>query len=115
MSYSMARDRESAETKDLSLRRARDSLSRVRAHDFRVESNRMCGEMNRDRHGKRWKLPANRSRGCSGGALRLELDLGRATVDEEFDAIDETGIARGKKEGDGRDLFGSSHLAAGDL
>ena len=43
-----------------------------------------------------------------------DLDLGRAAVDEEFDAVDEAGIARGEEERDGRDLFGASHFAARD-
>ena len=43
------------------------------------------------------------------------LDLSGTTVYEEFDSIDEAGIARGEEQGDGRDLLWASHLAAWDL
>ena len=45
----------------------------------------------------------------------LLLNLGGSTVNEEFDPVDEAGIIGGKEEGDGRDLFRASHLAAWNL
>jgi hypothetical protein len=45
----------------------------------------------------------------------LRLNLGGTTVDEELDAVDEAGIARGEEESDRRDLLRASHLAAGYL
>src|SRR5271155_687149 len=45
----------------------------------------------------------------------LRLDLGGTAVHEEFDAVDETGIAGGEEEGNGRDLLRASDLAAWDL
>src|SRR5437667_6271322 len=45
----------------------------------------------------------------------LRLDLGGTAVHEELDAVDETRIAGGKEEGDGRDLLRTSHFAARDL
>ena len=43
------------------------------------------------------------------------LNLGRTAVHEELDPVDETGIAGGEEEGDGRDLLRASHFAAWDL
>ena len=45
----------------------------------------------------------------------LQLDLSGTTVDEEFDAVDEAGIAGGEEKSDRRDLLRASHLAAWDL
>ena len=45
----------------------------------------------------------------------LHLDLSGTTVDEEFDSVDEAGIAGGEEEGDGRDLLRASQFAAWDL
>ena len=45
----------------------------------------------------------------------LQLDLSGTTVDEQFDAIDEAGIAGGEEKSDRRDLLRASHLAARDL
>ena len=45
----------------------------------------------------------------------LQLDLSGPTVYEEFDAIDEAGIARGEEQGHGRDLLRPPHRAAWDL
>ena len=42
------------------------------------------------------------------------LDLGSAAVDEELDAVDEAGVARGEEESDGCDLFRTAHFAAWD-
>ena len=42
------------------------------------------------------------------------LDLGGATVDEEFDAVDEARVVGGEEEGDGCDLFRAAHFAAWD-
>jgi hypothetical protein len=42
------------------------------------------------------------------------LDLGRATVDEELDAVDEARIIGGEEEGYGGDLLGTTHFPAGD-
>src|SRR5258708_30621940 len=44
-----------------------------------------------------------------------KLNLGGTTVDEELDAVDEAGIARGEEESDRRNLLRASHLAAGYL
>jgi hypothetical protein len=41
--------------------------------------------------------------------------LGGAAVYEEFDAVDEAGVAGGEEEGDGCDLFRAAYLAAWDL
>ena len=45
----------------------------------------------------------------------LQLDLRGTAVDEELDAVDETGIAGGEEKSNRRDLFRASHLAAWDL
>src|SRR5580698_3369833 len=52
--------------------------------------------------------------GCS-NTESWRLDLGGAAVHEEFDPVDETRIAGGEEEGDGRDLFRASHFATWDL
>jgi hypothetical protein len=45
----------------------------------------------------------------------LQLDLSGTTVDEQFYAIDEAGIAGGEEKSDRRDLLRASHLAAWNL
>jgi hypothetical protein len=45
----------------------------------------------------------------------LLLNLSGTTVNEEFDAVNEAGIAGGEEKGDRRDLLRAAHLAARDL
>ena len=44
----------------------------------------------------------------------LHLDLSGTTIDEEFDSVDEAGIAGGEEEGDRGDLFRPTDLTTRD-
>ena len=72
-------------------------------------------EQNGTRSGSQWIRLWNESDECAPGNGVQRLDLGGAAVDEELDAVDETGVARGEEEGDGCDLFRASDFAARDL
>jgi hypothetical protein len=61
------------------------------------------------------KVPEGESHAWAAKYKALQLDLSCSTVDEEFDAVDEAGIAGGEEQCDGRDLLWASHLAAWDL